>query len=351
MVNTTKNHKIFNFLKEGDIVEGTILYQEGSRKLFIDLGRFGIGVIYGYELIRSKSTLEDLKVGDKIYAKVINLDNEDGYVELSLTEIGEQKAWNKIAELKDKDEIINVTIKGFNKGGLITKVEGLDAFLPISQLSSIKNVDLNNIETQKLNELLNELVGKDLNVKILDFNPRTSKIILSEKLTEQESSTQKFQNYKIGSVIDVIISGIADFGIFVKLVDDPNVDAFIPVDELSYKMFENPKDLFKINDVLKCKIINIKDKIYLSLKALLTDPWIDVNKYYKIGDIVEGEVYFYTPFGAIINLDHSLQGVVRITDFGGLELMKENLKIKNKYSFKIESINVNEKRIVLKLNQ
>lgn len=126
--------ELFSVLKVGDLVEGVVL-EKGAGAIVVDLGRHGMGLVYREEIQNAREMVREIKVGDPIHAKVIEVDNEEGVVELSLTEAGKQKAWTEVQELQEREDIVKVKIKGANRGGLIADFGGLSAFLPVSQLS------------------------------------------------------------------------------------------------------------------------------------------------------------------------------------------------------------------------
>lgn len=338
-------------LRQGDIVKGRVI-EKGVRLMTVDLGVYGVGAVYRGEMQNAREIVRGLKPGDEVSAKVVSVDNEDGYTELSLTEADRQKAWEAVSELKDKEEIFTVKISGFNKGGLVADVKGLQGFLPVSQLETgleEKNVFENKDDLQTV---LSTLVGKDVEVKIIDVNPRNKKLIISERATKELSTKELLQNYSEGQVVDGIVSGIADFGVFVRFADNPAIEGLIHVSELSYRIVENPKEVVKVDDEIKAKILEIKDgKISLSLKALKEDPWPSAEKEYKEGETVTGLVYSVHPYGAIVNLRGEIQGQVHVSDFGSAEEMKKKISQGKEYSFSIESFKPEERKILLKLKE
>ncbi len=340
--------QVFSSIKVGDLVEGTV-FSKGSRMLLVDLGRHGTGAVYRGELQNARELVKSVGLGGKIHAKVLEVDNEDGYVELSLAEAGKQKAWGEVDELKGKDEAFTVRVTGFNKGGLIANVKGLAAFLPVSQLAGEHYPKATTAERTEVTSALQRMVGMDITVKIIDANVRTGKLIISEKEATEVSSRELAKNYTVGQVIEGIISGVADFGAFVKFTDNPAVEGLIHVSELDYRIVENPKDVVKVDEVVKAKIIEIKDgKISLSLKALKEDPWTVVMNHYKEGQEVTGKVYMFNPFGAIVSLDNTYQGYVHVTEFGGAEEMRKVLAVGKEHKFTIDSVKPQERRIILK---
>ncbi len=342
---------LFSMLKLGDLVQGSVL-EKGSNMMVVDLGRHGTGVVYRQEMQNARDIVRDLKIGDPVHGKVVEIDNEEGVTELSLTEAGKQKAWTKIQELYESDEILKVTPKSFNKGGLITDLNGLQAFLPVSQLSSEHYPRISTEDRSQITLALQKLVGEELTVKIIDINPRTNKLILSEKAAAEISSKELTKNYEVGQVIEGVVSGVADFGVFIKFTDNPEVEGLIHVSELDHRIVNNPKEIINVDDVVKAKITEIKDgKISLSLKVLKPDPWKDIAKKYREGQTVAGKVYALHSFGAIINFSDQLQGQIHVSEFGGVPEMKKELTLGEDYSFVIESVKPEEKRIILKLSK
>jgi len=342
---------VISFLKTGDIVDAKLIKKEGGACYF-DLGRFGTGIICGVEFINAKNILKDIKIGDSLTAKVVEPENEDGYVELSLVGASQQKVWQELKELQEIGEPLGVKITGANTGGLIAEIKNIKAFLPVSQLSSSHYPRVENADKNKILQELQKLVGQTLTVKIIDINQKSNKLIISEKEVSSTASQETLKKYTLGDVVEGTVSGIADFGAFFRFVDNPDLEGLIHISELSHKLVENPKDIVKINDAVKAKIVGIKDgRISLSLKALQPNPWDQVKEKYKEGQEVTGAVHSFNPFGAIINLDLDIQGLIHVTEFGGVAEMKKTLELGESYQFILASVKPEEKRIILKLLQ
>lgn len=348
-VSVIKQELSRNKIFPGDIVDAIFL-KKTPRGAFFEIEKFGTGVLYGIELLNAKNIIKKLNPGEKISAKILSLENEDGFIELSLVDADKQNQWKTIKELEESGEIIDMKIISANYGGLIGEIFGIKAFLPVSKLSSAKlPQDINNREA-----LINELktfIGKELKVKVVMSNHRTNKLIVSEKEALAPNLSQLLEQYKPGQVLDGIVSGITDFGAFVQLVDNPEIEGVVYNSEIDYKIIDNAKDVLKINELVKVKILEIKnDKLILSIKATKPDPWESVSHKYKIDQEIKGTVYKFTPFGAIINID-DIQGIIPITDFGGAEEMKKELELNKEYKFIIHQIKPEERRIILKLKK
>jgi ribosomal protein S1 len=342
---------MLSFLKEGDLVDAVLL-EKSPRAAYFDLGKCGTGIVYGAEMMNAKGIVKKMKPGEKINAKVADTRNDDGYIELSLAGAHKQQSWQDIKEIKEKDEAISVKILGANSGGLIAAVKEVKSFIPVSQLSNEHYPRVDNSDKGKILDELRKLVGEELKVKILDMNSRTGKLILSEKEALQENIKELISKYEVGSVIEGIISGTADFGAFIRFADNPAIEGLIHISELDHRLIDNPKEVVKIDEAVKAKITEIKDgQISLSLKALKENPWDKASDSFGEGQEVSGSVYKFVPFGAYINLDHDLQGMVHVTEFGGAEEMKKQLEPGKEYKFVIDSIKPEEKRITLKLKK
>ncbi len=339
------------FLKRGDIIEAKLMKRE-PRVCFFDLGKFGVGIIYGLEFLNAKNVLKDVQIGDPMPTKIVEPENENGYVELSLIGASQQKVWHELKELQEIGEPLEAKIMDANTGGLISEIKNIKAFLPVSQLLSSHYPRVENADKNKILQELQKLIGQTFSVKIIDVNQKANKLIISEKEASNTASQEALKKYKVGDIIEGTISGIAEFGAFFRFTDNPDLEGLIHISELSHKLIENPKDIIKINDIIKAKIVEIKDgRVSLSLKALQPNPWDQVKEKYKEGQEAMGTVYSFNPFGAIINLDLDIQGLIHITEFGSLEEMEKALELKKSYPFILASVKPEEKRILLKLKK
>jgi ribosomal protein S1 len=341
--------EIVPILKKGEIV--TVKFIEKTpRAAYFEVQGIGTGVVLGRELLNGRDILKPLNVDDTISAKVFDPENEEGLIELSLTEADKQKSWQTVKELQEKDEPIKIKIIAANAGGLMTDIEDLKAFLPVSQLSAEHYPRMQEQSREKIIEELNKFVGKELEVKIISMNQRTNKLIISEKEVLSQNVKDLINKYKVGDVIPGIISGLANFGAFIRFADNPEIEGLIHISELDHRLIESPKEVVTVGDMVNAKIMDIKDnRISLSLKALQPDPWKDINQEFKAESIVKGTVYKFNPFGAFIKLNDDIVGLIHVSEFGSIEAMKAEISVGQAYDFVITSIKPEEKRIVLKL--
>ncbi len=336
-------------VKKGELV--TVIYMGKTRHAhFFDLGRNGTGIVYGLELLNAHDTVKTIQEGDSILAKITEVENDEGYVELSINETTKHKAWQEIKDLQDQGEPLKVTVLNANTGGLIAAIHDLKAFLPVSQLAPHHYPRVNDGDRAKILEELKKFIGQDLTVKIIDFNPRTAKLIISERGVLDENTKEQLTKYAVGDMVSVIVSGIADFGVFVKFADNPSIEGLIHISELDHRLIEDPHEVVAVNDLRKAQIAEIKDgRVSLSLKALQPNPWDRVTERYEEKQKVEGTVHRFNQLGAVIKLDADFQGLIRAAEFGGIPEMEKILAIGSSHTFIIEAIKPIEKRIMLAL--
>ena len=341
----------------GKIIEGKVIGKARSA-LFLDLGPLGTGIIYGKEFQDAKNALKDLKVGDIVFAKIIDLENEEGYIELSLNQASNELTWETLSQKKEKGETITVKISGANKGGLLTEVMNVPAFLPVSQLSPEHYPRVEGAESSKILKELQKFIGQELTLKIFALDPKENKLILSEKAKESEKIRETLKNYKVGDLVEGEITGLTDFGAFIKFPSKnksqkdkvQELEGLIHISELDWQLIEDPADIVKVGEIVKAKIISIvDDKVSLSLKILKKDPWEEIEKEYKKGDEVPGKVTKFNPYGAFVRISPKIQGLCHISEFGTKTKMESTLKIGDKYNFQILSIEPKEHRMSLKL--
>jgi small subunit ribosomal protein S1 len=325
----------------GSIVEGKVVARDRSA-LYIDLGSQGTGIIFGREFYQAKDTIKALTIGDVVHAKVVEMENDDGYRELSLQDATKEIGWQKLKEMKDSGEMIPVKITGVNKGGLLTSVNGMAAFLPVSQLSA-----------ENYPRVADADKGKTLEVKILDLVAEENKLILSEKAKAEMAIKKILENYKKGDEVEGTITGIADFGAFIRFpvgAQTDSIEGLIHISELDWQLVQNPAEVVKVGEVIKAKVIDIhNNQVFLSLKALKENPWEEIEKKYKKGDTIEGKVISFSAFGAFVEVLPKIRGLCHISEFASQKEMEDSLKPGQSYKFEILGIEPKEHRMSLKL--
>ncbi len=365
MKELAQNQKsLFQLPKEGDVVEGTVLGKEGG-VLYIDLGSVGTGVVYGVEFFKAQDIIKNLSPGDKVTGKLTELENEDGHREISIKEAGEEKNWKLLEEKMHNKEPIDVEVTEANKGGLMVKAGDLTGFLPVSHLTPEHYPRVEGGDKTKILKELNELVGKTLQVHVLDMDQKEERLIFSEREAESEEIEKALAKYNVGDVVEGEITGIVDFGVFIKF--DPLIEGLIHVSELDWFLVQDPHDIVEVGDKVKAKIVDIDDdgKVSLSLKQLKENPWEDIEKKIKKGDKIKGRVTKIKPYGALVkiiegpseakNIQDGVQALLHVSEFSssegksGEEKMAEQLEEGDEYEFEVKEIVPEEYKIALKL--
>lgn len=322
-----------------------------SKAAYFDIGGFGTGVVHGLEFMNAREIIKTMAAGDVIPAKIVSLDGDlAGMIELSITEASRQKTWGQVQELFESAEPTKVRVVGVNPGGLLVAIGDLKGFLPLSQM----NVDRfpKDGSRQPTVDDFKQFLGEELTVKVINVNAKKNKLIVSERESTAVNTRELLANYKPGDVVKGLVSGLADFGIFVRFIDNPQIEGLVHISEITHRIVDNPKDVAQMNDPLTVKILDIRDgRVYLSLKALAEDPWQNEIKSYKAGKEVKGTIYKFTAFGALVNLDAGLQGSLHLAEGESIEDMKAAVELGSEHSFVVDSVRAEDKRIVLKLKK
>lgn len=334
-------------LKIGEIIETRVI-EISRQRLFLDLGGYKVGVVYGREFKEASSIIKTLNPGDTVHAIVTAPENEDGYIELSLKEASRERAWETLKRILASGEVITTRIREANRGGLIVELEGVQGFLPVSQLSFAHYPRVEGGDKQKIFQELQKFIGKDLRVKIIDLDQREQKVIISEKAAEGRELQEMLAKYRVGDRVEGTVSGVVDFGAFVKLAD--NLEGLAHISELDWQLVEDPHDLVKVGDKVGAQIIGIEDdRVSLSIKRLKPNPWDTVQEKYHAGDVVKARVIKFNPFGAFAKLDNEIHGLAHVSEFGSEEQMKQALELGKEYEFRILSLEPKEYKLALGL--
>ncbi len=327
------------------IVEGKVISIKKS-SVFVDLSPFGTGIIYGREFINAKDIIKKINLGDLIKAKVVDTENEDGYVELSLKEAKQALIWSEAEKAIKAKTVMDLEIKDANKGGLILEWQGISGFLPASQLKADHYPRVLDSDKDKILKELKKLIGEKISVIIISTLPKEGKLIFSEKDNNPEEKKEILNKYNVGDDVECSIAGIVDFGIFLKLED--NLEGLVHISELDWGLVEDPRSMFKVGDTIKARVIEIKDgKVSLSVKALKENPWKEFEGKLKKGDIIKGVVIKYNKHGALISIKEGVAGLVHNSTFGGESKLREKLELGKNYNFQITLFEPKEQKMTL----
>jgi small subunit ribosomal protein S1 len=328
-----------------DLVEGPVISIDKGA-VYVDLPPFGTGIIYGREFINARDIIKKINLGDTIAGKVVGIGGKEGYIEISLKEARQALIWSEAEEAIKEKRVYELPITEANKGGLIINWQGLTGFLPASQLKPEHYPRVSDGDKDKILEELKKLVGEKLSVTIIGANPKEGKLIFSEKSPETKDKENIVAKYSLGDEITGEVTGLVDFGVFIKL--EEGLEGLVHISEIDWGLVENPKTMFKIGEKVPVKIIEIKDdKISLSIKALKDNPWKDAEKKYKKDDVVQGVIIKYNKHGALASIEEGVAGLVHVSEFGSEEKLRETLELGKNYTFKITLFDPKEQKMAL----
>ena len=330
---------------DGDVIEGTIVRIDRN-EVMVDVGYKSEGVIPSRELsVRKSVNPKDLvNEGDKIQALVLDKEDDEGRLILSVKRAIYEKAWGDIQEISDNDKSVKGTVIESVKGGLIVDI-GVRGFLPASL-----------IDVRRVKELTS-YIGEEIEAKILELDRQQNNIVLSRKAhleEEQSGERQSFlEDLEVGNIKEGKISSIVNFGAF---VDIGGMDGLVHVSELSWRHVENPNEVVKVGDTVTVKVLEIdndKERISLSIKQVTEDPWLDFELQYKQDDIVDGDVTKVVPFGAFVTIGKGVEGLVHVSEISSEKVDSPELAlaIGQKVKIKITELDIPKRRVNLSIKQ
>lgn len=345
--------KFFNKVPQvGELVKGKVISVENG-VVRLDIEGLTTGVVRGPELFTESVEYSGIKLGDEVEATVIDLENEQGEMELSFRSAGNQRVWDRMKKYMDDGITIKGKIVQANKGGLMVQADAIMAFMPVSQLSPDNYPRVPGGDKNRILDHLKQLIGKEFQVKVIDVNQNDEKLIVSEKAVWEDEQKAVLESYKIGDTVTGEVSALTSFGAFIKFGE--GLEGLVHISEIAWQRIDHPKDVLKIGDRVSAQIIDLnKSKIYLSVKRLIDDPWKHVKEKFTIGQEVQGEVHKVEPFGLMVKLDDHIHGLAHIsevsdTPISDLKQLQEKFTIGQSYAFEIISIEPAEHRLGLKL--
>lgn len=336
-------------VSRGDIVDGTVVFI-GQDGIAVDIGAKVEGVIplnqLGDEPVTVEQAQEMYKPGDAIEAYVVRVDLPNSQIVLSKKRAEQDKGWRVLEKMQENDEAFEVDVLEKVRGGLVAQVEGIRAFLPASQ-----------VDTRRVNEL-DPFVGKPLQVKLIELNRKRNRVIISHRAI-MEAEKAKAREATVGqltpgSQFEGEVVEITDFGVFVNL---GGIDGLVHRSELTFGRFNHPRDVVKVGDKVKVQVIDVdegRERINLSMKALTQDPWEGAVDRYSIGQKVKGKVTNLTNFGAFIELEPGLEGLVHVSEMSWTKRVRhpnEVMKEGDEVEAVILRIDPKERRISLGIRQ
>ena len=333
-------------LHTGDVVKGAVI-QIVNEEVSVNLGYKSDGVIPRGEFSNDPSVIpsKEVQPGDEIEVFVVRVNDGDGNVLLSKKRVEAQKGIEDVEAAYNEKTVVTGTVTEVVKGGLIAVVNGVRVFIPSSQVSN------------RFIEDLSVFKGKELDFNIIEMDRVKRRIIGGRKaLVEKEISVKKaalFSSIEAGAKATGTVSRLTDFGAFVDL---GGVDGLIHISEMSWGRITNPKELLKEGQTVEVYILDVdkeKGKISLSLKDRDMNPWNFVAEKYLVGTVVEGKVVRMVPFGAFVELEPGVDGLVHISQIANKHVVKpeDELKVGEIISVKVLEVNTEQKKISLSKRQ
>ncbi len=323
---------------QGDVINVEVITATRS-KIVVNVMDLAMGFIPAREF---STDPRELKPGDKIPAYVVSIENEDGWVVLSMRRADRERVWGALSDKMKSGDEVEVRIRDANRGGLLVEYSGAEGFIPVSQLGQELNQRGKEVNTRALKEL----IGKPLMVKVITVDHKQNKLIFSQRAAELTKTKEKMGGFTIGQHLTGKVTGIVDFGLFVDL---GGLEGLVHISEVSWDRIDNLKDRYKTGDEVEVEVIAIEGgKVSLSMKRLLPDPWLEAVADLEIGGQIEGEVTKTTQFGAFVKLKEGVQGLAHISELGeNIKNTEDIVKAGQSYQFRILSIDPLQHKISL----
>ena len=329
----------------GDVIEGTVVRIDRS-EVFLDVGYKSEGVIPSRELTVKKSVNPNdiLKVGEKVKALVLDKEDDEGRLLLSVKRALFEKAWGDIQDIADNNKSVKGLVIESVKGGLIVDI-GVRGFLPASL-----------IDVRRVKEL-NSYIGEEVEAKILELDRQRNNIVLSRKAFLEEEQSEERQGFlddlEVGDIKEGKVSSIVNFGAF---IDIGGMDGLVHVSELSWRHVENPNEIVKVGDEATVKVLEIdleKERISLSIKQVTEDPWLDFELSFNEGDVVDGKVTKVVPFGSFVTIGKGVEGLVHVSEISleKVDSPELALAIGETVKVKIIELDIPKRRVNLSIKQ
>lgn len=338
----------------GEIRKGTIASISPSQ-ILISIGAKSEGVVSGRELDQlTPAEIEALSVGQEIHVFVINPEDTNGNVVLSLKRAQEQISWDDVEKLITDAVVIETKIIGFNKGGLIAAVEGLRGFLPSSQIGALRRSQITGDTPE---QKFQKMVGQPISIRVIEVDRERRRLIVSERAASAESrqslKERVIDELQEGQVYTGRVTSLANFGAFINV---NGADGLVHLSELSWDHIDHPREVLEVGQEIKVKVINVdrdKKRIGLSVRALLDDPWHARIAKYSVGQLVEGKITRLTKFGAFARLDEDVEGLIHISEISDqrIEHPKEALHEGDVKTLRVIRIDADQHRIGLSLRK
>ncbi|HUY76034.1 MAG TPA: S1 RNA-binding domain-containing protein [Ktedonobacterales bacterium] len=344
----------FRTLKRGDVVEGQIVRIDQD-EILVDIGLKSEGVLSTKELPpQGYGSLAELNVGDDVLVYVMQPETPEGHAVVSIKRARQERQWRIAQEQFERGDLLEAEVIDHNKGGLIVNLEGIRGFVPISQILNLRREDsADNAETQNK---LQSMVGRRLQLKIIEINRNRNRLILSERLAVQEWRARRreelLNELQVGEVRQGIVSNLANFGAFVDL---GGADGLVHISQLAWSRVNHPSEVLKVGQKVEVQVLSVdrdKKKIALSIKRAEVDPWTTVEQRYHIDQLVNGTITKIAPFGAFARIEDGVEGLIHLSELpSGQQDPKSALREGQDITVRILRIDPERRRLGLSIRQ
>lgn len=343
-----------NEYHRGDVVEGVIA-SVNAKTILIDIGGKCDAIVHPREVERMMpKDLSALRPGQGVSVYVIDKSEEDDTMLVSLARAAQQSDWDRARKLLRSEEPVPLPVVDINKGGVIVRLGRLRGFVPGSQLLSNWRTHHSADESEQRWEAL---LGQTLTLCVIEVTPERNRLILSERRAIDSKAVKRriLEKLKVGSVARGVINNVVPFGAFVNV---NGVDGLLHISELSWKRVTRPQEIVQVGQELDVYILDIdleQERLGLSLKRLVSDPWESLGNVYKEGDLVEATIVNLTTFGAFAALvdKPEIEGLIHISELANHQVARPQdvVKIGERYTVKIISLQSGERRIAFSVKQ
>ena len=300
-------------LRRGEI-RNAIILEIRDREIIVDLNAKQDGIVRSEDLERlDEEFRSSLQIGDEIPVYVLNPRDQDDNLVVSINMGLQRYDWEKARELLQSEDVDSVRVTGHNRGGILVRWRRLEGFIPSSHLTSASF-------SADRRDAWNDLIGEELVVKVIEVDQDRRRLIFSEREAQKEWRAQQkarlLDELQEGDVVKGTVTGLRDFGAFVNL---GGADGLIHVSELAWHRVDHPRDILRVGEEIDVYVLNLdreSNRIALSRKRLLNDPWEDASERFHEGQLVDGVVTNVVDFGAFVALDNGLEGLLHLSEMG-----------------------------------
>jgi len=316
-------------IKEGIKVPGIVLKKIDNWVLVDCLDGIFTGVILSKEVKELERSKFSMLPGTKVEVEIINpaMRHEDGYYIISITKLLQEATWETLLNQSNTDEVITVIPTEANLGGLLVDMHGIKWFIPLSQLAPIHYPRVEDGDQEAIFEKLLELIGQELRVRVINVDEDEKRIILSEREALKEERDKVMAELAVGKIFDGVVSGLSSYGLFVTI--GGTVEWLVHISELTYGHVNDVNRLGQVGDKMKVKVIGLENgKISLSAKQIKEDPWAAIPRKLKQGDVIEGEVIRFVPYGVFVRVFDDINGLIHLSELSQKAIHNPNEIVK-----------------------